>query len=133
MSEEPVTDAELQAYVDGRLPSAREPAVRAWLAAQPEAARRIVAYRAQADALRQALDGIAEEPVPALLDLRLQVSRRTRWAGLRPAASAACAAALLLAGGAGGWALRGRRCRRRPGLQRSRAKQCRTMRSMPAI
>lgn len=107
MSEEPVTDAELQAFVDGRLPPARGPAVRAWLAAQPEAARRIVAYREQADALRQALGGIAEEPVPASLDLRLQVRRRTRLAGLRPAAAAACAAALLLAGGAGGWALRG--------------------------
>lgn len=107
MNDEPVTDAELQAYVDGHLPSAREPAVRAWLVAQPEEARRIAAYRAQADALRQALDSITDEPVPARLDLRLQGRRPPRWAALRPAAAAACAAALLLAGGAGGWALRG--------------------------
>ncbi|WP_084584476.1 anti-sigma factor family protein [Sphingomonas azotifigens] len=107
MTENPVTEAELQAHVDGRLPPAREQAVLAWLSAHPEEARRIAAYRAQADALRQALDGIGDEPVPAALDLRLQLRRRTLWARLRPAAAAACAAGLLLAGGAGGWALRG--------------------------
>jgi anti-sigma factor RsiW len=108
VSEEPVTEAELQAHVDGHLLPAREPVVLAWLAAHPEEARRIAAYRAQADALRQALEGIGDEPVPAALDLRLQLQHRGRRAGLRPAAAAACAAGLLLAGGAGGWALRGK-------------------------
>lgn len=108
MSEDPVTEAELQAHVDGRLPAARAPAVLAWLDAHPEEARRLAMYRVQANALRQALDGVAHEPVPAALDLRLRVARNSRWGGVRPAAAAACAAGLLLAGGAGGWALRGR-------------------------
>jgi len=107
MSDEPITEADLQAHVDGRLPPEHDAAVRAWLAAHPEEASRIQAYRSQAMGLRQALSGIADEPLPAGLDLRMRAQGRAPWTTLRPIAAAACAAGLLLAGGAGGWALRG--------------------------
>jgi anti-sigma factor RsiW len=108
MRDAPITEAELQAHVDGRLAPEREMAVRAWLAAHPEDAARFSAYRAQLGALREALCGVAEEPLPAVLDLRVRVPRRPRWTALRPAAVAAAAAGLMLLGGAGGWALRDR-------------------------
>nr|WP_315383187.1 anti-sigma factor [uncultured Sphingomonas sp.] len=108
MSNGPITEADLQAHVDGRLAPEREQEVRAWLAAHPEDAARLSAYRVQMGALREALRGVAEEPLPAALDLRVRVPRRTRWTALRTAAVAAGAAGLLLLGGAGGWALRDR-------------------------
>ena len=104
----PITEAEFQAHVDGRLAPERELEVRAWLSAHPEDAARCSAYRSQVEALREALRGVAEEPLPAALDLRARVPRRVRWTALRPAAVAAGAAALMLLGGAGGWALRDR-------------------------
>lgn len=108
MNDEPVSEADLQSHVDGRLSPERDAVVRAWLAAHPEAAARVAAYRAQGEALRDALCGIAEEPIPAALDLHLRPRHRTRWAGFGPAAVAAGVAGLLLLGGAGGWALRER-------------------------
>ena len=51
-SELPVTDDELHAYVDGELPADRRAAVEAWLAAHPDDAARVAAWRLQADAIR---------------------------------------------------------------------------------
>ena len=50
--EAPVTEDELHAYVDGELPADRQAAVESWLAAHPEDAARVSAWRAQADAIR---------------------------------------------------------------------------------
>lgn len=107
MISQPVTDAELQAYVDDRLAPDRLQAVTAWLTERPEEAQRLKAYRTQRDALRASLAPILDEPLPPALDLRLRQRGERIGGGWRRAAVAACAAGLVLTGGAGGWALRG--------------------------
>ena len=67
MSDLPISEAELQAYADGRLPPARLAAVEAWLAARPEEAERIAAYRRLAQEVRGAYDNLLSEPVPERL------------------------------------------------------------------
>lgn len=106
MSGTPVTEAELQAHIDARLPPERAAAVAAWLTGHPEEAARIAAYRAQRDALRDALDPVIEEPLPAALDLKLWEGRPSRTWRLGRPALAASMAALIVLGGAGGWTLR---------------------------
>lgn len=107
MSERPVTEADIQAYADGRLAPELAAQVSHRLLSHPEEARRVAAYRAQNDALRAALASVAEEPLPPALDLRLRRRSPRRWAGLRWAAVAASAVGLVFLGGAGGWTLRG--------------------------
>ena len=60
----PVTEDELHAYVDGELPADRQDAVEAWLAAHPDEAARVAAWRAQAEAIRARYGAVANEPVP---------------------------------------------------------------------
>lgn len=102
----PVTEDELHAYVDGELPDDRKEAVAAWLAAHPEHAALIAAWRAQADAIRARYGAVANEPVPErlTLDKVMQNSRPGRsWIAL---ASAAAVVAFMIGGGAG-WVARG--------------------------
>ncbi|EQB30837.1 anti-sigma factor family protein [Sphingobium ummariense] len=106
MNEGPITEADLQAHVDGRLPLERAEGVDAWLRAHPEDAARLAAYRAQNDVLRSALGAIADEPLPPALDLRLRNRDRQRWR-LRSGLKAAGIGALVLLSGATGWGLRG--------------------------
>ncbi|HVI99301.1 MAG TPA: anti-sigma factor [Sphingomonas sp.] len=107
MNDAPVTEAEIQAHVDGRLPSGRAAAVEAWLAKYPDEASRVASYRAQRDALRAALDPVLDEPLPLALDLRLREGAPTGRPGFGRSALAASIAGLLLAGGGAGWTLRG--------------------------
>ena len=67
MNDKPVSEAELQAYADGRLAPDRRAAVEAWLAARPEEAERIAAYRRLAREVRAAYDNMLREPVPERL------------------------------------------------------------------
>ena len=106
MSSAPISEDDLQAYVDGQLAPERRAAVDRQLQDQPEAAERAAAYAAQRDALRAAFALIAAEPVPPRLGLHNVIAarlgeRRTVW---RAAAAVLLA---LVAGGAGGWALHG--------------------------
>ena len=103
MNERPVTEAEIQAHVDGRLPPDRAADVAEWLRAHPEESARVAAYDAQREAVRAALAPILDEPLPPALDLRLRghARRDGRWL------TAAAAAGLVLLSGAGGWTLRG--------------------------
>jgi anti-sigma factor RsiW len=98
-----VSEADIQAWADGRLEAARRAEVEAWLAAQPEEAERAAAYRGLNDALRARYDAVLQEPVPARLE---RMTRRSRsW---RPLALAASWALLGIAVGAvAGWQLRG--------------------------
>ena len=65
MSDElPITEVELQAYVDGRLAAARRTEVDAWLSARPEEAERIAAYRGVGEDLRSLYDQVLAESVP---------------------------------------------------------------------
>jgi anti-sigma factor RsiW len=97
--ESPVTEDELHAYVDGELPADRQAAMEAWLAAHPDDASRVSAWRAQADAIKARYAGIALEPVPARLGLARLRRLERRWT--RAAAAAVIAAFLI--GGLSGW------------------------------
>lgn len=102
----PRDEAELHAWVDGRLPPGRRAAVEERLRIDPEAARRVRAWSEQRDLLRALHANVLEEPAPThLVDAaqRLQqrgtrMARWQRWGGM--------AAALLLAFGVG-WASHG--------------------------
>lgn len=101
----PVSESELQAYVDGWLDPARRPAVEAYLVERPDEADRLAAYRLQNEALRAALGAPASEDVPVrlLAAARRQAPRRdVLW--LRRAAAAVL---LLAAGFVAGWGVRG--------------------------
>src|SRR5260370_3193337 len=97
--ESPVTEDELHAYVDGELPADRQAAVEAWLAAHPEDAARVSAWRAQAELIKARYAGIALEPVPARLGLARLRRLERRWT--RSAAAAGIAAFVI--GGLFGW------------------------------
>lgn len=104
----PITEEDLNAYLDGLLDPERQAEVLAYLEHHADVARRVAAYERNDDALRALLDPIAQEPVPADLRLGSLIDRRRRatapwWR------AAAAAVVLLAAGGAGGWALRGDR------------------------
>jgi anti-sigma factor RsiW len=99
-----ILEDELHAYVDGMLGPSRQAEVERYLHAHPEVCRRVRAYEAQRDELREAFAGKLEEPLASSLNLATLVEerltrRRVPW---RAAASVVLA---LLAGGAGGWLL----------------------------
>jgi anti-sigma factor RsiW len=102
-------EAELHAHADGRLDPAAAARVARYLAAHPEAARRLADWRRDSEALRQALAPEAALPIPdrlridALLATRA-ARRREAWAAWRQPAAAALA---LLLGGGAGWMARG--------------------------
>lgn len=81
----PVTEAELMAYVDGQLPEKQNAGVETWLAARPEEAERVAAYRRQNQELRVLFNPVLEEPVPHHLTKRAFVARG-RWGSYAVAA-----------------------------------------------
>ena len=97
----PDDEAELHAYVDGRLDAARRREVEQRLAHDPEAAERVRAWKLQRHALRTLHPEMLLEPVPSHLHhAAMQLHRRSsrfarwqRWGGM--------AAAVLLAFGLG--------------------------------
>jgi anti-sigma factor RsiW len=97
----PVTEAELQAWVDGQLPPPRRAVVDDYLALHPAEAARLRAYREQAVALRARYSPVLDEAVPPALAVR-RLPPRWRAQSLRAAAMLA----LALAGGAAGWLAR---------------------------
>ena len=100
MSAHPVTEAELQAYVDGQLPAARAAEVAQHLTQHEEDAQRVAAYRRQNEALRTAYDPLLAAAVPT----RLQPGRPRRWLPLLlPLQHYAIAAALMAVSGIAGW------------------------------
>jgi anti-sigma factor RsiW len=93
----PMTDADLQAYADGRLDAARRAEVDVWLAARPEEAERIAAYQRGRQELRSLYDQVLAEPVPERLQRAASGKSRphggrSRWH------AAALAAGLTIAG-----------------------------------
>jgi anti-sigma factor RsiW len=104
MNDRPITEDDLHAYVDRVLEPERQAEVAAYLGDHPEVAKRVAAFSDQRDLLRAALAPIAEEPLPAELNLSRIIENHAR----RPSARWAMAAMLLLSiGGLGGWAVRG--------------------------
>lgn len=109
--DKPVTEDELHAYVDGLLPDDRQEAVATWLAANPDAAALVAAWRAQADAIRARYGAVASEPVPERLQLDRVIAgdiitARQPSRLLRMMAAAAVVVAFI-GGAAAGWAARG--------------------------
>jgi anti-sigma factor RsiW len=99
----PVTEDELHAYVDNELPAERRGDVEAWLVAHPDDAERVQSWRAMAQALHARYDAVADEPIPARLDIERLVREPRKW--LYGAIAATLAA--FIAGGGAGWMARG--------------------------
>jgi len=97
MTGAPISDNDLQAFVDGRLAPARATEVEAWLAERPEEAARVAALRQDRDALRAAYGPVAQEPLPARLVAVFERSGPSAWR------RAAAAAVVFAAGAAAGW------------------------------
>jgi len=105
MNHRPITEDDLHAYVDQALAPERRREVAAYLDDHPEVAKRVGAFSGQRDLLRAALAPIADEPLPAALNLaRIIENRRRQPARLNWAMAAML---LLFVGAAGGWIMRG--------------------------
>jgi anti-sigma factor RsiW len=102
----PISEDDLHAYVDDALAPAHRAEVENYLDRHPDIAVRVQGYQAQREALRAALAPVAEEPIPAQLNLaRLIAAQRHPRAKYWQAAAAACICLAL--GGTAGWSLRG--------------------------
>ena len=98
---QPMTEAELHAFVDGQLTPERQLEIDAYLSSRPDEAQRVDAYRAQKRELRALFDPVLDEALPQRV---LDAARpRTPWVLQRIAAGVAIA----LVSGAAGWGLRG--------------------------
>jgi anti-sigma factor RsiW len=98
----PITEADLQAYTDGRLPAERRAAVESWLAQHPDELERIAAYRRLSHEVRAAYASMLAEPVPERL--AHAASRRLPWG--RIAAALAWIVLGIAIGAPAGWQLR---------------------------
>ena len=101
MNYQPVTEAELHAYVDGKLPAARCADVDAYLVQRPDEQKRLRAYSAQNVELRALFDPVLDETVPG----RLNVPKNSRWQWHWQRLLAGFAIALV--SGSAGWLLHG--------------------------
>lgn len=97
-SELPITEADLQAYIDGRLAQGRRAEVEAWLATRPDEAERIAQVRSQRDNLHALYDAVLDEPVPERLARIAQRGPRPRGIALAAGWVALGAVAGVLAG-----------------------------------
>ena len=95
---QPITEADLQAYVDGRLTDARRAEVEGWLSQRSDEAARLAAYKALSERCRATYTAVMAEPIPARLE---QAGPRAPG---RRARRAAVIALALLVGAAGGTA-----------------------------
>lgn len=102
MTGRPITEDDLHAFVDDALDAARRAQVADYLDQHADVAQRVSDYHRQRGQLRSAFSAIAQEPVPADLNLEhlIERQRRPRWAALPTAAAAVLLIAL---GAAGGW------------------------------
>jgi anti-sigma factor RsiW len=99
MNELAVTEAELHAYVDGLLAAGRRDEVEAYLAAHPEDAQRVRAWREQTQALRELFDPVLAESMPARVRQRVLLRRA------RPALRYVAVVGWLALGSVAGWYL----------------------------
>ena len=98
----PITEADLQAYIDGRLAHVRRGEVETWLASHPDEAERVAQLRSQRDAVHALYDPVLYEPIP---DRLLQFAQRgPRLRGLAMVAGWIALGAV--AGVLAGWQLR---------------------------
>jgi anti-sigma factor RsiW len=100
-----IGEAELNGYVDGQLPPERHAAVERYLAAHPDAARRVATDIAHRQALNAAFLAYSSQPLPPELNLNRLVEERLRTRSHRWWQIAAAIVLSLGIGGAGGWLL----------------------------
>jgi anti-sigma factor RsiW len=105
MTNRPITEDDLHAYVDRVLEPERQAEVAAYLEAHPDVAKRVAGFSDQRHLLREALAPIADEPLPPQLNLPQIIENRRR----RPVPFGWAVAAMLMLsiGGIGGWVMRG--------------------------
>jgi anti-sigma factor RsiW len=89
-----LAEADLHAYLDGRLDAPRRCVLESWLAAHPDDAARVAAYRLLGERWRAAYAPVLEEPMPAALLHALEGKPPGRRSML-PAAVAVAAGALI--------------------------------------
>ena len=113
MNHRPITEDDLHAYVDRVLEPERQVEVANYLESHPEVARRVAAFSDQRERLRAALAPIADEPLPAELNLSRIIENRRR----RPSLVWWAVAAMLLVSisGVAGWVARGSMMQASPG------------------
>ena len=97
----PVTEAELQAYVNRQFTPERQRGIQAYLARRPEEAQRVENYLTQKRELRALFNPVLEEPLPQRL--RQAARPDTPWYLQRMIAGLAIA----VVSGVAGWGLRG--------------------------
>ena len=107
MTKRPITEDDLQAYVDDVLEAERHREVADYLQGNPDAAERLSSYARQAAALREAMEPVMQEPIPSRLNLAHIAAARRQPPRARFAPMAAAAMALLAVGATGGWLLKG--------------------------
>jgi anti-sigma factor RsiW len=102
MSQRAVTEADLQAWVDGRLSAADRPRVEAWLQEHPADAERLKQYRRFNEGLRGAYDDVLADPVPERLTALAQQPPPARAPRRYAAVLAWCALGVVIGGALGG-------------------------------
>ena len=107
MTKPDISEAALQAHVDGQLPESARAATEAYLREHPREAERLADYHRQNQALRDAYDGVIDETVPAHMTAAVQrggsiLQRWLAWPPLRYVA----VPAWIVFGGLIGWQLR---------------------------
>jgi len=107
MTKRPITENDLQAFVDNALGPERRHDVAEYLLTNGEAAARVSAYERQASALRAAMDPVAHEPVPSRLNLSSIAAGRKQPFWPRYLQMAAAAVIFVAVGAAGGWTIKG--------------------------
>lgn len=90
----------LHAYADGEVANEGVAEIEAALMSDPDAARKVEAWKLQRKALKRAFDGVLEEPVPQAIAATL---KRGRSSKLRPFMAIAAVMAFLVLGGIAGW------------------------------
>lgn len=104
-----IAEAELHAWLDGRLEPERRAAIEDWLAANPGEAERLASYHTAEAGLRELYAPVLEEPLPArLLDVLAQPAppqppQAVQRPWLRAAMVAGCLLGAGIAGAFGGW------------------------------
>jgi len=107
MSDRPISENDLNGFVDGRLEARRRAEVAAYLQEHRDVASRVASMCAQRDMLQRAFAHVAHEPLPPELTLASTGEPQRFKKLLPPLTVAAAAVALLCLGGIGGWSLHG--------------------------
>jgi anti-sigma factor RsiW len=91
MTQDPIDDQDVHAFIDGELPAARMQAMAARIGADPALAARVAAYRADQQRLLDAFGPIASRPLPASWLRRIEDApperAAPRWLDWRAAAA----------------------------------------------